>query len=70
MASVANLLGDEKLVEDSAEFITNFLDTRFDGLPDDWRVALAEVCLEMFEAGAKWADAAAGRTEKSIIHSA
>lgn len=61
--SAAAFYGDEKLVEDAAEFIKHFLETRFEGLPDDWQVLLAEVCLEMFEAGAAWADSTSGRND-------
>jgi hypothetical protein len=67
MASIANVTNEAALVENTAEFITHFLDTRFVDLPDEWKVALAEVCLEMFTAGAQWADATAGREEKTII---
>lgn len=61
MASVAQMYGDEAMVENTAEFISVFLDTRFTGLTDELRLILTEVCLEMFEAGAAWADTTAGR---------
>ena len=61
--SMAGLLGDEKLVEDAAEFINNFLDNSFQGLEGELRVIMADVALEMFCAGAQWADNAAGRAD-------
>jgi hypothetical protein len=59
---------EQALVESASEFIQNFIATRFsETLPPEWRVAMAEVCLEMFEAGAAWADATSGRDRQSII---
>lgn len=68
MASVADVNDEQALVENTAEFISHFLDTRFsEPLPPEWRVALAEMCLEMFIAGSQWADQTSGRDTQSII---
>ena len=68
MASMAQLHDEQELVDNTAEFIDNFLDTRFTGeLPPDWREALFDVCLTMFESGAAWADATSEREGKTII---
>ena len=68
MASIANLHNEEKLVEDTAEYIKNIIDTRFDpDMPQEWKEALAEYGLDMFEAGAAWSDATSHRDTKAII---
>ena len=67
MATMAQLNDDQELVDNTAEFISHFLDTRFENLPADWRAALADVCLEMFEAGAAFADNTSHREGKTII---
>jgi len=67
MATIANLLQDEALVGDMAETINHFLDTRFEGLTMEMREILADVCLEMFEAGANWCEAAGHVPDKSAI---
>lgn len=61
MATLAALYNDNALVDDVSAHINHFIDTRFDGLTPELRVVLTEVCAEMFQYGAEWADQTAGR---------
>jgi hypothetical protein len=68
MASQADLLQEQKLVDDAAAFVEHYIETCVhEKAPDDFKGMVATVLMDGFEAGAAWADASAGRTEKSII---
>lgn len=76
-APLTALHDETALSENVTEFISHFLDTRFriqkedgteeQGLPDGMKAVLFDVCLEMYIAGAQWADNTSGREGKSII---
>lgn len=65
--ATANMTGDEKLVDDVSTFISDYIDTRFEGLTPELKVVLCSFGLDMYEFGAQWADNVSGREEKSII---
>jgi hypothetical protein len=68
MASLSNLYQEDKLVEDASAFIMGVIETRFDpDMPPEWKEALAEYGLDMFEAGAAFAENSSRKNQKEII---
>ena len=55
---MANLnVEDDKLIDDMAEWVNNFIATRFTGtLSPEWRTTIADMLVEAFSAGAEWAE--------------
>lgn len=77
MSELSKLHDETALVENTAEFISNYLQNSLSymtvegetiqGPHPDMVEMLTDISVFMFEAGAQWADNTAGREEKSII---